>query len=57
MSKLERMIAELCPNGVEFKTIGTVCELFAGGDVSKDRLSPCFVRSRACTWASVNLAC
>lgn len=25
-SKLEDLIAKLCPNGVEYKTIGTICE-------------------------------
>lgn len=39
MSKLERLIAKLCPDGVEFKTIGEVCELSAGGDVPKDHYS------------------
>ena len=25
MSKLEDLIAELCPNGVEYKTLGEIC--------------------------------
>lgn len=39
MSKLEELIEELCPDGVEYKTIGEVCELSAGGDVPKERYS------------------
>jgi len=39
MSRIDDLIAELCPDGVENKTIGSVCRLFAGGDVPKDRLS------------------
>ena len=39
MSKLDDLIAELCPNGVEYKTIESVCSLSAGGDVPKERLS------------------
>ena len=39
MTKLDRLIAELCPDGVEYKHIGDVCDISAGGDVPKDRLS------------------
>ncbi|MEG2687462.1 MAG: restriction endonuclease subunit S, partial [Christensenellaceae bacterium] len=39
MSKLEELIKELCPDGVEWKTLGKVCNLSAGGDVPKDRFS------------------
>lgn len=36
MSKLDELIAEFCPNGVEYKTIGNVCKISAGGDVPKE---------------------
>ena len=39
MTKLEKLIKEYCPNGVEYKTLGSVCDLSAGGDVPKNRLS------------------
>jgi type I restriction enzyme S subunit len=39
MTDLDRLIAELCPDGVEYKTIGTVCDLSVGGDVPKGSLS------------------
>jgi type I restriction enzyme S subunit len=39
MSKLDELIVKLCPDGVEYKTIGSICSLSAGGDVPKDRLS------------------
>ena len=35
MTNLERMIAELCPEGVEFVTLGEVCTISAGGTPSK----------------------
>lgn len=39
MTKLEQLINELCPNGVEFKEIGEICNLSAGGDVPKSSFS------------------
>jgi type I restriction enzyme S subunit len=39
MTKLDRMIAELCPDGVEYKTLGECCKLSAGGDVPKEHFS------------------
>lgn len=39
MTKLEQLINELCPDGVEYKTIGEVTSLSAGGDVPKNRFS------------------
>ncbi len=33
MSKIEEMIMELCPNGVEWKKLGEVCEIIVGGDI------------------------
>ena len=35
MSKLDELIAELCPNGVEYKTIGEVCEMQRGTSLTK----------------------
>ncbi len=36
MSKLERLIEELCPDGVEYKKLGDVAEISAGGDLPKN---------------------
>ena len=35
MSKLDELIAELCPDGVEYKTLGEVCEIKTGQSVSR----------------------
>lgn len=37
MSKLEKMIMELCQDGVEYKKLGDIGRIGAGGDVPKDR--------------------
>ena len=42
MSKLYELIKELCPNGVEYKTIEEVCEISRGIVISKD-----FIRDNA----------
>ena len=42
MSKLYELIKELCPNGVEYKTIEEVCEISRGIVMSKD-----FIRDNA----------
>lgn len=39
MSKLEELIEKLCPDGVEYKEIGSIAVLGAGGDVPKARFS------------------
>ncbi len=39
MSKLEKLINELCPDGVEYQELGDVCKISAGGDVPKNRYS------------------
>lgn len=36
MNKIEKLIKELCPNGVEWKKLGEVCECITGGDSPKD---------------------
>ena len=33
MNKIEKLIKELCPNGVEWKKLGEICTIVAGGDV------------------------
>jgi type I restriction enzyme S subunit len=38
MSKLDQLINELCPNGVEYKTIGDVCTIKKGVQINKDKL-------------------
>ena len=35
MSKLEKLIAELCPDGVEYKTLGEVASISRGGNFQK----------------------
>ena len=35
MSRLDELIAELCPNGVEYKELGKVCQLVTGATPSK----------------------
>ena len=42
MTKLDNLIKELCPNGVEYKTIEEVCEISRGIVISKD-----FIRDNA----------
>ena len=37
-SKIEKLINEFCPNGVEFKTIGEVCDVRTGGDTPENYL-------------------
>ena len=37
-SKIEKLVAELCPNGVEFKSIGEICQIKRGRVMSKDYL-------------------
>lgn len=37
-NKIEKLIAELCPKGVEFKKLGEVCEISRGRVMSKDYL-------------------
>ena len=39
MSRLDELIQEHCPNGVEYTTVGECCNISAGGDVPKDRFS------------------
>ena len=39
MSHLSDLIQELCPNGVEYKKIGEVCEVSRGRVISKDYIS------------------
>ena len=35
MSKLEELIQELCPNGVEYKTLGEIATIARGGNFQK----------------------
>ena len=37
MNRLEELIQELCPDGVEFKSLGEVCKLVTGATPSKTR--------------------
>jgi len=39
MSKLDSLIAKLCPDGVVYKALGECCKLSAGGDVPKESFS------------------
>jgi len=36
MSKIEQLIQQYCPNGVEYKTIGEICKVSRGVVISKD---------------------
>ncbi|ENQ6619266.1 restriction endonuclease subunit S [Campylobacter lari] len=38
MSKIEKLLEELCPNGVEFKSLGEVCEVVKGQQLNKNLL-------------------
>ena len=38
MTKLEELINELCPEGVEYKTVGEVCTIKKGAQLNKDKL-------------------
>ncbi len=38
MSKLEQLIEELCPNGVEYKTLESCCKILKGKQLNKDKL-------------------
>ena len=40
MTHIEQMIQDLCPNGVEWKTLGEVCEMKRGKFLSKSDISP-----------------
>ena len=35
MNKIDKMIAELCPNGVEYKKLGEVATINRGGNFQK----------------------
>lgn len=39
MSKLDDLIKELCPDGVEYKTLGEVCEIGKGVQFNKENMS------------------
>ena len=38
MSRLDDLIAELCPDGVEYKPVGYVCDIQTGSQLNKDTL-------------------
>lgn len=38
MSKLQELIKELCLEGVEFRKLGEVCEIYTGGEPPKDTI-------------------
>ena len=40
MTHIEQMIQDMCPNGVEFKTLGEVCKTSMGEFVKKDKQNP-----------------
>ena len=39
MSKLDEMLKRMCPRGVEYRTLGDVCEMKRGVRVVKTQLS------------------
>lgn len=38
MSRLEELLQELCPNGVEYAKIGDICEVITGGEAPKNSI-------------------
>ncbi|WP_438848174.1 restriction endonuclease subunit S [Anaerocaecibacter muris] len=42
MSKLEELINTLCPNGVEYKILGEICNIVTGGEPPKDQIKSKF---------------
>ncbi len=40
MSKLGELINTLCPNGVEYKELGELCEIKKGKQLNKEGLLP-----------------
>ena len=39
MSKIEELIQQLCPDGVEFRELGEICEVLRGKRLTKKELS------------------
>ena len=40
MTKLEQLIKELCPNGVEYKTLGEIAvDVFRGAGIKRDEVT------------------
>ena len=45
MSKLQELIQELCPDGVEYKKLGEVCEMQRGTSLTKaNSISKSFIK-------------
>jgi type I restriction enzyme S subunit len=46
MSKIDELIQQLCPNGIEYKNLGNICKILTGGDTPNDyikgQLSPSY---------------
>ena len=41
MSKLEELISELCPDGVEYKTLGEIAtDIYRGSGITRDQVTP-----------------
>jgi type I restriction enzyme S subunit len=52
MNKIEQMINELCPNGVEFKKLGEVCEIITGGEAPQNSVSKPDENNKYAIWAN-----
>ena len=40
MSKLEELIQELCPDGVEYKTLGEIAvDIYRGAGITRDQVT------------------
>ena len=52
MSRLEELIAELCPEGVEYKTLGEIAGVSRGGSFQKKGFS-FFGRPMYSLWADI----
>ena len=40
MNKLEQLIKKLCPNGVNKKSLGEICQIIVGGEAPNDQNQP-----------------
>ena len=57
MSRLDDLIAELCPDGVEYKTLGEIATISRGGNFQKKAFQesgiPCIHYGQIYTWYSL----
>ena len=39
MNKIDELVREMCPDGVEYKELGEICIITSGGDIPKENYS------------------